>query len=164
MVNTQGLVLDSHIQHIVFCPRCRRKIRRHKRVRHRPIKCQSGTRGRRRGYGESTGTHHHDGNPLPKPAGIQIATKFLPGPTTREHLKLIRVKTNVVGVHELQRPTTLSVERVLPPVGGEAPKPHLPPVEVRMLSSAAGGLLVHQPSLNSVEGHLFPTASFLDPR
>ena len=35
---------------------------------------------------------HHRNNPLLKPTGIQIATKSLPGPTTREHRKLIGVK------------------------------------------------------------------------
>ena len=35
------------------------------------------------------GSRHHDNNPLLKPTGIQIATKFLPAPTTREHRELI---------------------------------------------------------------------------
>ena len=47
--------------------------------------------------------------------------------------------------------------------GAEAPKSHLPPMEVRMLSSAAGGLL-HRFSLYGDEDFIFPTASFLDPR
>ena len=38
------------------------------------------------------GSHHGD-SPLLKPTGIQIATKPLPGSTTREHRKLIGVKT-----------------------------------------------------------------------
>ena len=44
----------------------------------------------------------------------------------------------------------------------EAPKPCLPPMEVRLLSSAAGGLSRH--SLYSDEEHASPTASVLDPQ
>ena len=38
-------------------------------------------------------TIHHGNSPLPKPTGVQIATKSLPGPTTQEHRKLIGAKT-----------------------------------------------------------------------
>ena len=41
-------------------------------------------------YGGQRVTHHGD-NPLLKPKGILIATKSLPGPTNREHRKLIGV-------------------------------------------------------------------------
>ena len=57
-------------------------------------------RDRKRGT-KVNGSHHGD-NPLLKPTGIQIATKSLPGPTTREHRKLIRVKTVSVFGYELQ--------------------------------------------------------------
>ena len=49
-----------------------------------------------RGYKEvrrpTKGSHHGD-YPLLKSIGIQISTEYLPGPTTREHQKLIGVKT-----------------------------------------------------------------------
>ena len=51
------------------------------RVSHRPIK---GTK--------VNGLRHGD-NPLLRPTGIQIATKFLPGPTNRERRKMIGIKT-----------------------------------------------------------------------
>ena len=38
-------------------------------------------------------------NPLLKPTGIQIATKSLPGPTTREHRKIIDRKTMSLGTN-----------------------------------------------------------------
>ena len=42
------------------------------------------------------GSHHGD-DPLLKQTGIQIATKFLPGPPTRAHCELIGVKTMSLG-------------------------------------------------------------------
>ena len=48
-------------------------------------------------------------------------------------------------------------------IGAEAPKPHLPPMAVHAIIRRRW-ITGHQPSLNSVEGHLFPTASFLGPR
>ena len=51
------------------------------KVSNRPNKCQS-----------RSWSHHGDSRPL-KPREIQIATKPLLGPTTREHRKLFRVET-----------------------------------------------------------------------
>ena len=44
------------------------------------------------------GSRHGDVSLL-KPTGIQIATKFLPGPTTRKHRELIGVKTMSLGAN-----------------------------------------------------------------
>ena len=49
-------------------------------------------------YEDVNGLHHGDNPPL-KPPGIRIATKYLPGPTTREHRKLIRIKTMPLGTN-----------------------------------------------------------------
>ena len=38
-------------------------------------------------------------DPLLKPRGIQVAIKFLPGPTNREHRKLIGIKTMSLGAN-----------------------------------------------------------------
>ena len=43
----------------------------------------------------------HGGKPLLRPTGIQIATKPLPGPTNREHRKLIGVKTMSLGTNHI---------------------------------------------------------------
>ena len=48
---------------------------------HIPIKCQSRSSSRR---GTKVNGSHHGDNPLFKPTGIQIATKFLEGPINRE--------------------------------------------------------------------------------
>ena len=58
-------------------------------VSHRPIKCQSRSWSQR---GTKVNGSNHGDNPLLKPTGIQIATKPLPGPTNREHRKLIGAK------------------------------------------------------------------------
>ena len=58
--------------------------------------CQSDTWLHRGKKVKAKGSYHGD-NPLLKPTGIQIATKFLPDQTTREHLKLVRVKTMSLG-------------------------------------------------------------------
>ena len=62
---------------------------------HRPIKCQSRSSWSQRGT-KVNGSRHGD-SPLPKPLGIQIATKPLPGPISRGHWKLIGVKTMSLG-------------------------------------------------------------------
>ena len=41
-------------------------------------------------------------------------------------------------------------------IGGEAPKPHFPPVDVRMLLSAAGGLLVTSPASTALRAIFSP--------
>ena len=46
--------------------------------------------------------------------------------------------------------------------GAEAAKPLFPPVEVRILLYAAGGLLRHRHSLYNDEENIFPTASSLE--
>ena len=43
---------------------------------------------------------------------------------------------------------------------GEAPKPHLPPVEVRMLPSVAGGLLVTSPASTALRVIFSPPPPF----
>ena len=62
------------------------------------------------------GSHHGD-NPLLKPAAIQIATKLLPGPATRELLELIiclktmsKLLRYVLLEYELQLPLTISLK------------------------------------------------------
>ena len=49
-------------------------------------------RGHRTGRKDNNGSHHSV-NPLIKPTEIPIAAKFLPGPSTREHRKLMGAKT-----------------------------------------------------------------------
>ena len=56
------------------------------RVSHRPIKRQS--RSWSHG-GRKVNRSHHGDNPLLRSTAIQIATKPLPGPTNREHRKLL---------------------------------------------------------------------------
>ena len=69
-------------------------------VSHRPIKRRSRLSLWSRRGAKVNGTHHGD-NPLLKPEGIRIATKPIPGPTNREHSKLIGVKAIYLG-YELQ--------------------------------------------------------------
>ena len=61
-------------------------------VSHRPMKCQPRSWSQR---GTKVNGSHHGDSPLLilKPTCIQIATKSIPGPTNREHRKLIGVKT-----------------------------------------------------------------------
>ena len=82
-----AVIFDSHIQRIVLATE---ETTSTQPVSHRPIKCQS--RSRSQIKTKVNGSHHGD-SPLLKPAGIQIATKPLPGPTSREHRKLTGVKT-----------------------------------------------------------------------
>ena len=76
-------LVDSHVQRInitsVFATE---KTVVAQQVSHRPIKCQSRSWPQR--CTKVNGSHHGD-NPLLHPARIQIATKFLPGPTAREY-------------------------------------------------------------------------------
>ena len=86
-------VVDYHIQRIVLATE---ETTVKQRVSHRPTKCQSRLWSQR--GTEVNGSHHGD-NPLPKPTGIQIATKLISGPTNREHRKLIGVKTMSLGTN-----------------------------------------------------------------
>ena len=87
------VLVDLHIQRIVLATE---ETTVTQRVSHRPIKYQS------RSWSQSetkvNGSHNGD-NLLPKPTAIQIATKSLPGPTTREHRKLNDVKTMFLGTN-----------------------------------------------------------------
>ena len=65
-------------------------------VSHTPIKCQSRSWPQR---GTKVNGSHHGSNPLLRPTGIQIATKFLLGPTNREHRKLIGIETIFLGTN-----------------------------------------------------------------
>ena len=65
-------------------------------VSHRPIKFQSRSWSQR---GTKVNRSHHGDNPLLSPTEIQITTNSLPGPTNREHRKLIRVKTMSLGMN-----------------------------------------------------------------
>ena len=66
------------------------------RVSHKPIKCQSRSWSQ---SGTKVKESHHGDSPLLKPRGIQIETKSLPDSTTREHRKLIGVKTVALGTN-----------------------------------------------------------------
>ena len=59
-------------------------------------RCQFGTWSQK---GTKVNGPHHRDKPLLKPAGIQIATKPLPGPTTRGHREHIGVKTIPLGAN-----------------------------------------------------------------
>ena len=85
------VVVGSHMQRIVLAAK---ETTVTQEVSHRRIKCQS------RWWSQIctkkvNGSHHHGHSPLLKPTGVQIATKPIPGPTNREHRKLIRVKTTM---------------------------------------------------------------------
>ena len=62
------------------------------------MKCQSRSWSQR-GTKVNESHHHGDDPLLIISTGIQIATKPLPGPTTREHRKLIGVKTMSLGTN-----------------------------------------------------------------
>ena len=83
--------LIPHIQLIVLATEETTVTRR---VSHRPIKCHSRSWSQR---GTKVNGSHRGSDPLLRPTGIQIATKPLPGPTNREHRKLIGVKTMSLG-------------------------------------------------------------------
>ena len=74
-------VVDSHIQRFGLATEETVVAQ----VSHRPIKCQIPLVVRKR-Y-----------------EGLQIATKLLPGPTNREHRKLIDVEDTSVFIHPRQR-------------------------------------------------------------
>ena len=89
-------------------------------VSHRPIKCQSLFSLWSRRGAKVNGSHHGD-SPLLKPTGIKIATKPLPGPTNREHRKLIGVKAMSLGTnysfyccHSLESASISGLTDVLP--------------------------------------------------
>ena len=88
---TVVVVVDSHIQRIVLATG---ETTVTQQVSHRPIKFQSRSWSRR---GTKVNGSHDGDNSLLRPTGIQIATKFLPGPSNREHPKLI-VKTLSLGI------------------------------------------------------------------
>ena len=81
------VVADIHIQRVVLAAE---ETTVTQQVSHIPIKCQSRSWSQR---GTKVNGSHHGDSPLLKPTGIQIATKSMPGPTNREHRKLIGVKT-----------------------------------------------------------------------
>ena len=66
-----------------------KKLRFHNTSANRPIKCQSRSWSQR--GAKVNGSPHHSDSSLLKSIGIQIATNSLPGPTSREHRKLIGV-------------------------------------------------------------------------
>ena len=86
------IVGDLHIQRVVLATK---ETTMTHRVSHRPIKFQPRSRSQR---GTKVNGSHHGDNPLLKLKRIQIATKSLPGPTTREHPKLIGVKAMSLGM------------------------------------------------------------------
>ena len=81
------VVVDSHIQRIVLATE-ETTVKR--QVSHKFIKCQSRSLSQR---GTKVNGSYYGDSPLLRLAGIQIATKSLPGPTTREHRELIGGKT-----------------------------------------------------------------------
>ena len=88
-----NIFVDLHIQRAVLATE---ETTVTQRVTHRPIKCQSRSWSQRRTKIDGS---HHDDNPVLKPTEIQIATKSLPGPTTREYRKVIGVKTMSSGTN-----------------------------------------------------------------
>ena len=87
------IVVDSNIQCIALQTE---ETMVTQQVSHTPIKCQSRSWSQR---GTKVNGSHHGSNPLLRPTGIQIATKFLPGPTNREHRKLIGIETIFLGTN-----------------------------------------------------------------
>ena len=85
-INIVVVVVDSYIQRFVLATE---ETTVTQQVSPRPIKCQSRLWSQR---GTKVNGSHHGDNPLLRPTGIQIATKPLPGPTNREHRKLIGVE------------------------------------------------------------------------
>ena len=81
------VVDDSHIQRIVLGTE---ETTVTQQVSLRPIKCQSRSWSQE---GTKVNGSYRGDSLLLKPRGIQIATKPMPGPTNREHRKLIGVKT-----------------------------------------------------------------------
>ena len=69
-INVSVVVVDSHIQRIVFATE---ETTATQQVSHRPIKCQSRFWSQKKGT-KVNGSHHGD-NPLLRPTGIQITTK-----------------------------------------------------------------------------------------
>ena len=65
-------------------------------VSHRPIKCQFRLWSQR---DTKVNWSHHGDNPLLRPTGMQIATKYVSGLTNRQHRKLIGVKTMSLGMN-----------------------------------------------------------------
>ena len=86
-----AFVVGPHIQRIVLATE---EITVTQQVSHRPIKCQSRSWSQR--STKVNGSHPGD-IPVLEPAGIQIATEPMPGPTIRDHRKLIVVKTMYLG-------------------------------------------------------------------
>ena len=93
---TVVVVVDSHVQRIFFATE---ETTETQQVSPRPIKCQSRSWSQRRTI--VNGSYHGD-SPLLKLAGIQIATKLMPGTTNREHRELIGVKTMPLFGYEVQ--------------------------------------------------------------
>ena len=91
--STVVVVVDSHIPHTVLAIE---ETTVTQAVSYRPIKCQSRSWSQR---GTKVNGSHHGDSPLLKPTGIPIATKPFPGPTNREHRKLIGVKTMSSGTN-----------------------------------------------------------------
>ena len=81
------VIVGLHIQRIVLATE---ETTVTQLVSHISNKCHSRSWSQR---GTQVDGSHHGDNPLLKPTGIQIATKSLPGPTNREHRKLVGVKT-----------------------------------------------------------------------
>ena len=86
--------VDSHLRRIVIATE---ETTVTQRVSHKPIKYQQSRLWSQRGT-KVNGSHHGD-SLLLKPTGIQIATKPMPGPTSREHQKRIGVKTISLGTN-----------------------------------------------------------------
>ena len=101
--NRIAVVVDSHIERIVPATE---EVTVTQQVSVGPIKCQSRSWSQR---GAKVNGSHHGDNPLLRPTGIQIATKSLPGPTNREHRKLIGMKTTSPGMNYSLYPGMLPV-------------------------------------------------------
>ena len=86
------VVVDLHIQRIVLASEETNTATQ--QVGQRPIKCQSCSWSQ---IGANVNGSHHGDSPVLKPTGIRVATKSVPGPTNREHRKLIGVKTMSLG-------------------------------------------------------------------
>ena len=71
------VVVDSHVQRIALATEATKVTQQ---VSHRSIKCQSRLRSQR---GTKVNGSHYGDNPLLRLTGIQMTTKFLPGPTNQ---------------------------------------------------------------------------------
>ena len=88
------VVFGSHVQRIVLATE---ETTVTQQVSHIDLSKANPGRGHKEPR-KVNGSRHGD-SPLLKPTGIQIATKPLPGPTTREHRKLLGVKTMSLGTN-----------------------------------------------------------------